>query len=71
MPDPIRIHCEGSLCPGHDLREDWVIEEDMEKVLRAMCPMCGRRHRVEGDPPVVSTHQRDDVLAMIDRGDYG
>mgnify|MGYP003622941108 CR=1 FL=1 len=59
---PILIPCEGASAPGHEMLNGFV-----------MCPMCGRvlvgRH-AEGYGLVVGPHERDDVLARIDRGDF-
>lgn len=55
------IRCEGSLCPpatGHGL---------------VVCSMCGQPvHRTEGVfGEVVVEHERKDLLAMVERGDFG
>jgi hypothetical protein len=35
-----------------------------------LCSMCGRTHALDGDGKVIA-HDRDDVIAMIQRGDFG
>lgn len=56
--DPIPIPCEGSGCPGNLPGDD-----------TALCTMCGALHPLDGG--VVVAHQRDDIIARINRGDYG
>ncbi len=56
--EPIRIPCEGSGCPTATMQ------------VNAMCAMCGRVRMLDDDGRVVD-HDRDDVLAMLKRGDYG
>lgn len=74
-PAPLRIDCEGSGCPGHGKRAS-VDYLDRVEFFLTMCAMCGRN--VEASPcsdgrerMIALPHQRDDVLAMIERGDYG
>lgn len=58
MTDPIRIRCEGSGYPGN------------RSLLgaRVTCQMCGQHFAGPGPVP---NHDRNDILAMIDRGDFG
>jgi hypothetical protein len=58
---PILIRCEGS---GGDGIDGTMIGEP----LRRMCQMCGLPFRGNGRIP---EHDRDDILARIDRGDFG
>ena len=54
---PIWISCEGAGSPGHG-----------DDGRSAMCAMCGAfQPAVDG---VVLRHKRQDILAMIDRGDF-
>ena len=66
MSDPIRIPCEGSNRIGHAYL-------GTSKV--ALCKMCGELRPAHRRPEfyalVVDEHDRDDILAMIERGDYG
>jgi len=56
-PPPIRIPCEGSGADGHP----WGAGV-------CLCPMCGQiKAAATGKMPA---HDRDDILAMLDRGDY-
>lgn len=60
VPDPpLRILCEGSDCPTHVALHG-----------QGMCAMCGRIVNYYDNGRAVP-HDRDDVLAMIERGDYG
>jgi hypothetical protein len=59
-PEPIRIPCEGSGCPPNMVLTKGV----------GLCSMCGRTHALDGDGKVIA-HDRDDVIAMIQRGDFG
>lgn len=58
MSDAIRVHCEGSGAAGHRWHDG------------RMCPMCGRTPGVD-DTGAIVDHDRADILAMIDRGDFG
>lgn len=58
-PEPILVDCVGSGARGHWLGNS------------VMCPMCGGQFRPTDNVMTVPDHQRDDVLAMIDRGDFG
>jgi hypothetical protein len=53
---PIRVRCEGSACPPA-----------FPGV--AICPMCGQVIAL-ADGTLVA-HDRDDLLAMLARGDFG
>ena len=55
--DPILIPCEGSRAEGHDVPGG------------LMCRMCGLV--LPFNLEVMPDHQRDDVLARIERGDFG
>lgn len=55
--EPILIPCEGSGQPGH------------YPDVTAMCKMCGRWHFVDAHDNLVP-HDRPDIIAMIDRGDF-
>lgn len=63
-PPPIRIKCEGSKCPAHLL-----VPSTIRNQQRGMCPMCGS-HVQCGPDGRTYRHDRDDILAMIDRGDF-
>jgi len=55
---PLRIPCEGSGAATH-----------FAATGNGLCAMCGRYVRCDADGRAVQ-HDRDDVLAMIRRGDY-
>jgi len=59
MDEPLRIPCEGSGCP---VRTPWMIA--------GFCGMCGLLVDCDRDGNAVA-HDRNDVLAMLERGDYG
>jgi hypothetical protein len=64
MRDPILKPCEGSGHPGHLHSDDSSL---------AMCAMCGQVMPYEYDAAsdgVMPEHQRQDLLAMIERGDF-
>ena len=63
MSEPIRIPCEGSGCPPAT-RAGGLSHE-------GMCAMCGRWYPLLNVRPVLSDHERDDILAMLERGDFG
>lgn len=57
-PEPIFIHCEGS----------------RSVAVEGICPMCG--YHVGAvvlwiTDGLVPDHEREDIIAMIDRGDFG
>lgn len=56
--EPIWVSCEGSGYPPCAFPH----------VHEGMCAMCGRWKPLDG--LVLSEHQRPDILAMIDRGDF-
>jgi hypothetical protein len=58
MPDPIVIPCEGSGHPTHNHGH-----------ARGMCSMCGQLTVTEDDGRAYQ-HNRQDVLAMLRRGDF-
>jgi hypothetical protein len=58
MPEtPIWIACEGSGCPG--IPAPW---------RGGLCAMCGAA--VPSREGKILPHERQDILAMIDRGDF-
>lgn len=59
MTDPLRIHCEGSACPPCAVSWDGNV----------MCAMCGVWHPADVNGRLV-LHDRNDILAMIARGDF-
>lgn len=61
MNEPILIHCEGSGVRGHEV---------ICPSSHAMCVMCGRIKPMDEHGKVVE-HDRDDILARINRGDFG
>ena len=58
-PPPIRMPCEGSDAQANGWPPAF-----------GLCPMCGHSVTCRSDGTVVR-HDRADILAMIDRGDYG
>lgn len=58
--DPILIPCEGAGCPP----------AGVNSVGNGICAMCGNLVVLldNGTAPV---HQRDDIIARINRGDFG
>lgn len=58
MPEPIVIECEGSRCPTHNHGH-----------ALGMCSMCGQMVVTEDDGRAYH-HLRQDVLAMLHRGDF-
>lgn len=73
MPEPIRIPCEGSDCIGHGEGCRFGAKVLDPPVPVTMCVMCGQHVDAEITPGGFRAlaHDRDDVLAMIARGDYG
>lgn len=65
MSEPIWIRCEGSGCPTHNQG----FERGTRFPGRGMCSMCGAPVPLAGDEMAV-THNRDDILARLERGDY-
>lgn len=57
-PEPIWIICEGSGAPVHPLVPGL-----------GMCSMCGRT--VDSNQGIALLHKRDDILARVQRGDFG
>lgn len=55
---PILIHCDGSGCAGHDFGS------------QVMCSLCGQM-LTPTESGKVPGHQRDDIIARINRGDFG
>lgn len=62
---PILIPCEGSGSAGHEHHVSLVAVGVVASSW--MCPMCGAMLSVSPIPE----HDRQDVLAMIERGDFG
>lgn len=63
MKPPIMTLCEGSGCPTHLTAGGW-----------GVCSMCGERVPLDQTVTISNKavrHQREDVLAMLARGDYG
>lgn len=60
MGDVIRVACEGAGCPPARSWGGYGI-----------CAMCGRLVLLAAPSALVSTHKRDDVMAMLTRGDFG
>lgn len=69
---PIRVRCEGSLCPPAN--------RPSAQFLTPLCSMCGREFSGQGRKAnrrykdawrSIPMHYRDDVLAMLERGDFG
>ena len=61
---PLTCYCDGSGCPGHH-------QPGMASPV--MCSMCGEfvaTQHVEGYGLVTVAHQRPDIIAMIERGDF-
>lgn len=59
--DPILVDCEGSACPVH---------HTPPFLGSGICSMCGQIVACYIDGTALD-HQRDDVLARLDRGDFG
>lgn len=62
---PIRIRCEGSGHPTHAIGAPLLAGAPSGTI----CTMCGSPVAVDRYG-IASAHQRDDILAMIDRGDF-
>lgn len=58
MKPPIRVPCEGSGCPVHH-----------PYLNGGMCAMCGVTVTCS-DEGIAFDHERNDILAMLDRGDF-
>jgi len=56
--EPIMIPCEGAGCPPATTVG-----------ISGMCAMCGRWWVTESG--AIPRHQRDDLIARIERGDFG
>lgn len=59
MGAPIRIPCEGSGYPTH-----------ASTAVVSICSMCGQPVEVTTGDAVAMPHDRDDILAMLPRGDF-
>lgn len=59
--EPILIPCEGSMQKGH------LVFAQSEEL--AMCAMCGKV--LPTTSTLVPEHTRDDILARLQRGDFG
>jgi hypothetical protein len=57
VPEPIFVPCEGTGGAGHLLVAG-----------ARMCAMCGQIHATEADK--IPDHHRQDLIAMIQRGDF-
>jgi hypothetical protein len=57
-PEPILVPCEGAGAAGHLLVPG-----------ARMCPTCGQVHATDAD--TIPDHVRQDIIAMIARGDFG
>jgi hypothetical protein len=66
-PTPLVVVCEGSWCPTHRGRIVELLGRLSENT--GMCSMCGQLV-VCDDDGVAGPHDRPDILAMLDRGDY-
>lgn len=66
--EPIRVDCVGAGCDPCRTRIDGFSYNFGRYV--GMCAMCGQWLDITADGQV-EPHQRDDVLAMIERGDFG
>jgi hypothetical protein len=55
MDKPIMVRCVGSGAEGHDVAAGCLF----------ICPMCGQ----DFDDSPLPAHDRQDILAMIERGD--
>lgn len=60
MPKPILVRCEGSNEAGNMIT--------VQQVKVRTCAMCGGWYPGADEVP---GHKRKDILAMIDRGDFG
>jgi hypothetical protein len=56
---PLLVHCEGSGCPP----TIWLHGD-----LVGMCAMCGMP--IAAEHGRVDEHERQDILAMLERGDF-
>lgn len=64
--EPILIPCEGSGAIGQ------VRDRLLGGGVLVMCPMCGILTVVESEVrAAMPQHERDDVLARLERGDFG
>ena len=63
MTDPM-IPCEGTDCSTHQHHHG-----DPPDVIVGMCAMCGQAVPLHDDG-TATAHDRRDILAMIDRGDF-
>jgi hypothetical protein len=59
MSDELMVICEGSGCGAHMLPSIMGL---------GICAMCG--HTVELNGSVALLHTREDILAMVERGDF-
>lgn len=58
-PEPILIECEGNDQPAL-----------LPNFAQGICPMCGRMTVLQSNGNTIR-HMREDVLAMLERGDFG
>ena len=60
--EPILVDCEGAGVLGNfTIGSEWV---------HKTCPMCGAWYYIQRDA-VIPLHSRDDIIARINRGDFG
>lgn len=62
MNDPIMLPCEGSNLVGH------AVMGDGQPLV--MCQMCGQTYIPAGTYDSVPEHDRQDIITMIERGDF-
>jgi hypothetical protein len=68
--EPIRVVCEGAGCSPIRTTIDPATFSYTGGIYVGLCSMCGQ-WIVVTDEGMVGEHRRDDVLAMIERGDFG
>lgn len=69
-PDPIMVRCEGSGCPPIRTTIDPATFSYNGGLYVGMCSMCGSWQPVVPDADFIGEHQRQNVLAMLERGDF-
>ena len=69
MSAPILIDCEGAGCPTHRKIGHRLLAAS-EAGHHGICAMCGRIVEVDVVGKAVD-HQREDIVAMLARGDFG
>jgi hypothetical protein len=68
VPDPLRLPCEGAGCPP--ARTTLLGTGPRSWAYIGICSMCGQNVTVDAAGNCVE-HDRQDLLAMIERGDFG